>query len=215
MNFTEWYCWSAEISEQAKKMWFNTFAIDWEKRPWVDLEKDMGELTKEDIPFIPDVIWVSTDCTTYSIAACKTHRFPDKSPRSDYAKICDKTNKHWIKLLKYYKAINPNLVYFIENPRGNLRHMKFMQDFNRHTVWYCKYWDERAKPTDIWTNSTTWKPRPMCRNYKYDKEWNIIDKHCHHISARRWSPTWTQWRKNAYERSKIPKELYVEILKSL
>ena len=29
-----------------------------------------------------------------------------------------------------------------------------MQEFKRHTVWYCKYGDSRAKPTDIWTSKT-------------------------------------------------------------
>ena len=111
--------------------------------------------------------------------------------------------------------MNPDLVFFIENPRGILRHMPFMQGLKRHTVWYCQYGDSRAKPTDIWTNSTTWEPRPMCRNYKYDKEGNIIDKHCHHESARRGAKTGTQGKKGSYERSVIPEELCKEILDGL
>ena len=58
-----------------------------------------------------------------------------------------------------------------------LRNMEWMQEFERYTVWYCKYGDDRAKPTDIWTNSKTWKPRPMCKNFKYNKETGeVIDK---------------------------------------
>ena len=53
----------------------------------------------------------------------------------------------------------------------------------------------------------------MCRNYKYDKEGNIIDKHCHHESARRGSKTGTQGKKGSYERSKIPLELCNDLLK--
>ena len=87
--------------------------------------------------------------------------------------------------------------------------------FIRHTVWYCKYWYKIPKPTDIWTNIYNWIPREECHNYKYDKEWNIIDKHCHHESARRWSKTWTQWKKNAHERSKIPFELYKEVINNI
>ena len=107
------------------------------------------------------------------------------------------------------------MVFFIENPRGMLRHMPFMKEFKRYTVWYCKYGDDRAKPTDIWTNSTTWTPRPECRNYKYDKEGNIIDKHCHHQAARRGAKTGTQGRDGSYTRSMIPKQLCEEILNSL
>ena len=96
-----------------------------------------------------------------------------------------------------------------------LRHMEWMQEFKRHTVWYCKYGDDRAKPTDIWTNSDTWKPRPMCKNFKYNKETGeIIDKHCHHESARRGAKTGTQGKKGSYNRSKIPNELCKEIIES-
>ena len=124
-------------------------------------------------------------------------------------------NQHWISLIKEWQEVNPNIVFFIENPRGMLRHMDWMQEFNRHTVWYCQYGDDRAKPTDIWTNSKTWVPRPMCKNYKYDKEGNIINRHCHHESARRGAKTGTQGKAGSYERSKIPKELCEEILESI
>lgn len=90
-----------------------------------------------------------------------------------------------------------------------------MQEFKRHTVWYCKYGDSRAKPTDIWTNSKIWIPRKECKNYKYNKDGNIIDKHCNHESARRGSKTGTQGKKDSYNRSKIPKQLCEEIIKTL
>ena len=101
--------------------------------------------------------------------------------------------------------INPNMVFFIENPRGMLRKMPWMQEFKRHTAWYCTYGDERAKPTDIWTNSDTWIPRPVCHNG---------NKECHHTPAPRGSKTGTQGRKGSYERSKIPEELCREVLLS-
>jgi len=196
------------------------FSIDWGDFPNIDLRIDIGKLKKEDIPFIPDFGWASPDCTTYSIAAVSTHRRNRTEPFSDYAKKCDEVNQHWISLFKYYQEINPNFVFFIENPRGMLRHMPFMKEFKRHTVWYCQYHTEehpenRAKPTDIWTNSTTWTPRPMCKNFKYDKKGNIIDKHCHHASARRGAKTGTQGRKGSAERSMIPKELCKEIIESV
>jgi hypothetical protein len=102
--------------------------------------------------------------------------------------------------------MNPKLIFFIENPRGMLRKMPFMQDFKRHTVWYCQYGDERAKPTDIWTNSEKWIPKPVCKNG---------NKNCHHSPAPRGSKTGTQGRKGSFERSKIPKMLCIEILKSI
>lgn len=81
-----------------------------------------------------------------------------------------------------------------------------MQGLKRHTVWYCQYGDDRAKPTDIWTNSKTWKPRPVCHNG---------NKQCHHERAPRGSKKGTQGRGNSYDRSKIPEQLCNEIIESL
>jgi hypothetical protein len=215
MNLLELFAGSRSIGNAAEKYGLNVFSVDWTDYENIDLIIDIGELEKKDIPFIPDVIWSSPDCTSYSIAACSTHRNADKSPKSEYAKKCDMVNQHWIGLIKEWSVVNPNLVFFIENPRGMLRHMKWMQGFKRHTVWYCQYGDDRAKPTDIWTNSEKWLPKPMCRNFKYDKKTGeVIDRHCHHESARRGAKTGTQGRKGSYNRSKIPMELCEEIVKS-
>ena len=78
-----------------------------------------------------------------------------------------------------------------------------MSDYKRHTITYCQYGDNRMKPTDIWTNSNTWIPKPACKN----------GNNCH-VSAPRGSRTGTQGLKGAYERSKIPEKLCYEILKS-
>ena len=159
----------------------------------------------KDVPFIPDIVWASPDCTTYSIAACSTHRINSIEPKTDYAKKCDQVNEHFIRLIKEWLNINPEMVFFIENPRGMLRKMPFMQEFKRHTIWYCQYGDDRAKPTDVWTNSEDWRPRPQCKNG---------NPNCHHQPAPRGSKTGTQGRKGSYERSIIPHELCLEVLSS-
>lgn len=200
----ELFAGSRSIGKAAEELGMEVFSVDWENYPGINLSKDIGELYPSDVPFIPDIVWASPDCTTYSIAAISKHR-NGTEPKSEYAKKCDTVNTHFISLIRYWLTINPDLVFFIENPRGMLRKMPFMQEFTRHTIWYCRYGDERAKPTDIWTNSKTWVPRPPCKNGNKD---------CHHIPAPRGSKTGTQGRKGSYERSIIPKELCVEILKS-
>lgn len=213
MNVLELFAGSRSVGKVAESLGMKVFSVDWDGYEGINLVIDIGTMTKDIIPFVPDIIWASPDCTTYTIAAISTHR-NGTEPKSDYAKKCDDVNRHFISLIKEWLIINPKLVFFIENPRGMLRHMLFMQEFTRYTVWYCQYGDDRAKPTDIWTNSKTWTPKPMCRNYKYDKQGNIINKHCHHSSARRGAKTGTQGRSGSYDRSKIPKELCVEILLS-
>lgn len=205
MKLLELFAGSRSIGKAAESLGIEVFSVDWENYPGINLAIDIGELQQQHIPFIPDMVWASPDCTTYTIAAISTHR-NGTEPKSDYAKKCDTVNQHFISLINDWLIINPTMVFFIENPRGMLRKMPFMQQFTRHTVWYCQYGDDRAKPTDIWTNSKTWKPRPMCFNG---------NKNCHHAPAPRGSKTGTQGRKGSYERSKIPEQLCFEILNTL
>jgi len=204
-NVLELFAGSRSIGRAAESLGMNVFSVDWQPFAGINLSIDIGELKTSDVPFIPDVVWASPDCTTYSIAAISTHR-DGVEPKSDYARKCDNVNQHFISLIKHWLEINPDMVFFIENPRGMLRKMPFMQDFNRHTVWYCQYGDKRAKPTDIWTNSKTWVPKPVCKNG---------NKSCHHEAAPRGSKTGTQGKKGSYERSRIPEQLCTEILKSV
>lgn len=214
-NLIELFAGSRCMGKEGEKLGMNVFSVDWTKYENIDLQIDIEKLCPTDIPFgfVPTHVHASFDCTTYTIAAISTHR-NGTQPKSEYAEKCDRVNQHVINLVKFWKTLNPKMTFTFENPRGMLRHMPFMQEFKRHTVWYCQYGDDRAKPTDIWTNLKSWNPKEMCRNYKYDSEGNIIDKHCHHESARRGAKTGTQGKKGSYERSKMPSELCFELLKS-
>jgi hypothetical protein len=205
MNVLELFAGSRSIGKQAENLGMNVFSVDWKQYEGINLAIDIEDMKIEDVPFIPDMVWASPDCTTYSIAACSTHRTNSTEPKSDYAIKCDNVNQHFIGLIKYWLTVNPKMVFFIENPRGMLRKMPFMQEFKRHTIWYCQYGDDRAKPTDIWTNCETWTPRPVCFNG---------NKECHHQPSPRGSRTGTQGRKGSYDRSKIPDQLCSEILYS-
>jgi site-specific DNA-cytosine methylase len=189
------------IGKAAESLGHEVFSVDWTPYENINLSKDIEFLTVDDIPFTPDYIHASFDCTTYTIAAISTHR-NGCEPKTEYAKKCDRVNQNVIALLKQY----PNVKFTIENPRGMLRKMPFMQQFTRHTVWYCQYGDDRAKPTDIWTNIENWIPKPVCHNG------NIS---CHHAPAPRGSKTGTQGRKGSYNRSMIPELLCREILLSI
>jgi len=172
---------------------------------------DILDFDVNNVPFMPDIIWASPPCTTYSIAAISHHRDGQK-PRTPFAKKSDRMIAKVHDIIDHFIAINPDLVYFIENPRGMLRKMDFMQRHERRCVTYCQYGDKRMKPTDIWTNHAFslfnpngWIPRKQCYNG------NI---HCHHEDAPRGSRTGTQGLKGNYQRSKIPNELCLEILQS-
>jgi hypothetical protein len=206
----ELFAGSAEIAEQFKKAGYKTTAVDWKQYGKIDQVVDVKNLTHEDIKDAK-YLHASFDCKTYTIAACSKHRHKGTlSPKTQYAIDCDAVNVHVLHLIYQRVMKDPDFKFTIENPRGNLRKMLFMIAFEnnsviqckRHTVWYCKYGDERAKPTDVWTNIQNWTPRPMCKNYKYDENKNVIARHCHHEPAQRGAKTGTQGRKGSYERSK-------------
>lgn len=176
------------------------FSIEWDKRfENIDLYADIGTITADDILKNfgrPDVIWASPDCTTYSIAAISHHRRKEDdgnlAPVSEYAKFCDGVNQHVLKLIR---ELNPQY-WFIENPRGGLRKMRFMKDLPRYTLTYCQYGDTRMKPTDIFTNHPNPRFKPPCHN----------GDPCH-VAAPRGAKTGTQGLKGHIERSIIPDKL--------
>ena len=207
MILLELFAGTRSISKVFEKRGYKTFSIEWNKDfENIDLYEDINNVSVEDIinlcGGIPDIIWASPDCTTYSIAGISHHRKKNNETGnldaiSDYAKFCDKTNKYVLDLIK---QLQPKL-YFLENPRGGLRKMNFMQELPRYTVTYCQYGDKRMKPTDIWTNHPNPKFKPMCHN----------GDNCHE-KAPRGSRTGTQGLKGAKERSVIPEQLCEHIV---
>ena len=205
MKILELFAGTRSIGKEFEKKGHEVFSVEWCKDfENIDLYADISTLLAKDIIDnfgIPDVIWASPDCTTYSIAAISYHRTKvdnNLNPKSDYAKFCDMTNKNMLKLIK---ELNPKY-FFIENPRGGMRKMEFMQDIPRYTITYCQYGDNRMKPTDIWTNHPNPQFKPMCKN----------GDSCHQ-SAPRGSKTGTQGLKNSRERSIIPSDFCKHIVK--
>ena len=201
MKILELFAGTKSISKVFDKRGHETFTVDFNPvfEPDLYLYIDISQLTAEMVLEKfgqPDVIWLSPDCKTYSVAAISHHRIREENgnlaPKSDYAKFCDNVNQHALNLVK---ELNPKL-WFIENPRGGMRKMNFMKDLPRYTVTYCQFGDTRMKPTDIWTNHPNPKFKPMYKN----------GDPCHE-SAPRGSKTGTQGRKNAKERGVIPEEL--------
>ena len=193
------------IGKAFEKHGHQVYSVEWNKElPGIHLYADISTVTASQIIEnfgVPDVIWASPDCTSYSIAAISHHRTkePDGNlaPVSEYAKFCDKVNTHVIQLIH---ELNPK-VFFIENPRGGMRKMRFMQGIPRYTVTYCQYGDTRMKPTDIFTNHPNPKFKPMCHN----------GDPCHQ-SAPRGSKTGTQGIKGSADRALIPVELCEHIV---
>lgn len=213
MNVLELFAGSRSIGKAAESLGMNVFSSDINAFEGIDYVTDIREFDTKSVPFQPDVIWASPPCTYFSVASIGKHWNKDNTPKSDNALLGVEFVQKTIDIIKELKPT----YWFIENPRGKLRKLDVMttldkqlsnQGFEypyvmRHTVTYCKYGDSRMKPTDIWTNCPYWIPLPMCKN----------GDSCH-VSAPRGSQTGTQGLKGNYERSKIPEELCLEVLKS-
>lgn len=203
----ELFAGTRSIGKAFEERGHEVFSVEWNKDfENIDLYEDIGKLTADTVLEKfghPDVIWMSPDCTSFSIAGISHHRRKNPEtgsldPISDYAKFCDEVDKHCLKLIKELKPT----YYFIENPRGGMRKMSWMQDLPRYTVTYCQYSTDvpleqrRMKPTDIWTNHPNPKFKPMCKN----------GDPCH-VKAPRGAKTGTQGLKGSIERSRIPAQL--------
>lgn len=206
MKVLELFAGTRSIGKAFEENGHEVFSVEWNKDfPDIDLYEDISEITAEQIIVQfgrPDVIWASPDCSTFSIAAISHHRRKNPltgnlDPVSEYAKFCDKVDRHVLELIR---ELDPKF-WFIENPRGGMRKMDFMKDLPRYTVTYCQYGDTRMKPTDIWTNHPNPKFKPMCHN----------GDPCH-VSAPRGSKTGTQGLKGSKDRSVIPAQLCKHIV---
>jgi hypothetical protein len=206
LKVLELYAGTRSIGKAFEARGHKVCSVEWDPSfEDIDLCMDVNDLTieliTEKLGGLPDVVWMSPDCTTYSVAAISTHRTREEdgnlAPKSDYAKQCDRTNEFTLDLIK---RLNPTY-FFVENPRGGMRKMRFMKDLPRYTVTYCKYGDTRMKPTDIWTNHPDPKFLPPCHN----------GDPCH-TSAPRGSRTGTQGLKDSKERSRIPPRLCEHIV---
>jgi len=204
MKLLELFAGSRSVGTAAEQMGFEVYSSDINAFKDINYVSDILQFDTDKVPFIPDIIWASPPCTYFSVASIGKHWNIDNTPKTDNAVLGVKIVQKTIDIIKHYQQLNPYLVYFVENPRGKLRKLPVSDFFDkRHTVTYCQYGDTRMKPTDIWTNCEEWIPRNMCKN----------GDTCHQ-SAPRGSRTGTQGIKGDYNRSMIPKQLCLDILKS-
>jgi hypothetical protein len=196
MKVLELFAGSCSFSNVAKEYGYETFTTDYNDFDDIDYVTDILQFDYNELPYKPDIIWASPPCTYFSVASIGKHWNKDNTPKSVEAitgmAIVNKTKE-------IINTLQPKY-FVIENPRGKLRKLDLLDSFNRVTVTYCQYGDNRMKPTDLWHN-LNWTPRPMCKN----------GMPCH-VAAPRGSKTGTQGLKGAYERSKVPYELCKELL---
>lgn len=202
MKVLELYAGSRSVGKVAEELGHEVFSSDLIDFGGIHYVVNVLDFDVDKLPFVPDIIWASPPCTGFSVAAIGHHWTGGKGayvPKTDTARLGIKLLEKTVEIVRLF----PNATFFIENPRGLMRKMPHLDGIKRHTVTYCQYGDTRMKLTDIWTNSASWVPRPMCKN----------GDPCHE-AVPRGAKTGTQGLKGAYLRSQIPYALCQEILVS-
>jgi len=149
---------TGSVGKMAKKMGLNDVSLDLEEKYNPDiltdiLKWDYKKWAKE-TNFKPDLIWASPPCNTYSpLAYPLKERNPQTAiPYSERAKIGTKVLYRTLEIIDYFKSINPNLLFVIENPKGMMRNDKKIKKLTRDTTCYCLYGDFKRKLTDFFNN---------------------------------------------------------------
>ena len=164
MKTLELFSGTKSFSKVAHRLGHDTFTVDNDP----SLEPDWCGDIRHFVADMPvDIIWASPPCQGFSVAVIGRNWNHDRTPKTDSARLAMELAQRTLLLIR---SVKPKY-WFIENPRGMLRKMPWMDEFLkemgvRHTVTYCQYGDTRQKPTDIWTNCLEWHPKPACKPRK-------------------------------------------------
>ena len=195
MKVLELFAGSRSVGKAREELDYEVYSSDINAFLGIDYVTDIRDFDIDKVPFVPDIIWASPPCTGFSVACIGGNWVQGEvfTPKTPSAQLGIELLEASLYIINVFKSINPNLIWYMENPRGKMRKAPHWDEIKhiRHTVSYCKYGDARMKPTDIWTNNLNWQPKPMCKPFKYDynsnPEGEVIDRHCHHDASPRLS----------------------------
>ena len=163
MKVLELFAGSRSVGKACEELGYEVYSSDINDFPGIDYVTDIRDFDIDKVPFVPDILWASPPCTGFSVACIGRNWVQGEvfTPKTPSAQLGIELLEATLYIINVFKSINPNLIWYIENPRGKMRKAPHWDEIKhiRHTVSYCKYGDDRMKPTDIWTNNLNWQPR--------------------------------------------------------
>lgn len=200
--FVELFSGSGKISEIARDWGYDTVTVDMEEKFKPDKCIDIMNLRANQLPANVTALWVSFPCYLFTILNIANHwEKISLGWRQYYYVPKTKKAKYYLKMfhktLDLIQQLNP-MFYFIENPRGAMRHMPHVKMIPyRKTVSYADYGFEVYKPTDIFTNCRHFQPTEIRGAVGQKFEMKIADL------------------ANTYERSLVPPDLIHYLFESI
>ena len=155
------------ISQEFAERKWRVRSVDNSLRSHATDRLDVMKFELKDIGFVPDFIWASPPCFTYSIMAGGKHRSAAGAGGGGEFEKTKEARQHnhifakMAKLLHDAKALNPHVIVVIENPVGLMYKMPLMAELEKSLglyktpVDYCAFGRCDKKPTHLWTNVRT------------------------------------------------------------
>lgn len=159
MKLLELFKGTGSVGKVAKRMGMTVMSVDLLDKYTPDIVADILEWDYKkfhtDTGFIPDLLWASPPCNTFSTLAYvfKERNTKTAKPKSARARQGTAILYRTLEIILYFQKLNPKMVYVVENPRGMMRLDEKVKALPyRDTTLYCLYGDIRRKPTDFFNN---------------------------------------------------------------
>ena len=152
MRILELFSGTGSVGEVAMAMNHSVVSVDNNSKFVCTHNVDIMRLDHTSLP-VPDFVWASPPCTTYSFAAIwYRHRDSEGRALTEAAKEGDRLLHRTLEIIHFFLEKNPKLLFCIENPRGYMKKQECLQGFVRTTTSYNQYGFPVYKPTDLFTN---------------------------------------------------------------
>lgn len=67
IKLLELFAGNRSVGKVGEMLGMKVFSVDWGAYIGIDLCIDIGNMQANDVPFIPNIVWASPDCTTYQL----------------------------------------------------------------------------------------------------------------------------------------------------
>ena len=128
MQCLELFCGRGVVSQEFRQRLWKVISVDIDEDSNATIKSDILTIGPSDLEFVPDFIWASLPCHTYSNMAGGRHRNVGKGKYeiSEEARLNNLFFTQMVKFMNHARSLHPHLIVAIENPVGALQHMPLM-----------------------------------------------------------------------------------------